>query len=286
VQRGEFGIDRGQVALGRGVEPGTGPHEVGMLQPGEPLLFGPEARLVTAGVDGGDPRAEPFVLDDPVGVRRQLRRDLPFDFLHCVVAAARGVGFVDGERAFERPRRPFVGKVRIGERRRLGVSPEPVEGGDLFRHSGRDGRREVGGHGVSKRGHAAARAGPRTGEAGQGGIGRGGLVHAAFSDRPASAACDRLARGGTQYRWWTDSPVNGTSATMSTGMSEPMGSCRGMVPRFPAPGTAALPLQWLFSSIGAESHRVRPPGGFCLNLASGTAQRLWMPITGSSSGDT
>ena len=145
MQGGELGVDRGEFMLGSRVEPGSGPHEVGVLQPGEPLRFGPEAGLLAAREHGGDPVAESLVLHDPVGVGGQPRCDLPLDLLHRIVAEAGGVGLVDGEAAFQRPPGKLVGNVRVGKRGRLVLQSDPFERGDLFRHAGRDRRLEVGG---------------------------------------------------------------------------------------------------------------------------------------------
>jgi RNA polymerase sigma factor (sigma-70 family) len=90
-----------------------------------------------------------------------------------------------------------------------------------------------------------------------------------------------------------DSPANGTSATMRTGISDFRADGRlvRLVPRFPMPNQLLRerlpsPLQWHFSAVGAESLRGRPPERLRRDLAPATAQRLWISITGSSSGDT
>ena len=62
-----------------------------------------------------------------------------------------------------------------------------------------------------------------------------------------------------------ESPANRTSATMRTGISEPMGGWGGWcrVFRRQISGTQPAcphPLEWRFSGVGAESLRVRPPG--------------------------
>ena len=69
-----------------------------------------------------------------------------------------------------------------------------------------------------------------------------------------------------------DSPVNGTAATMSTVISEPMSGWRGWcrVSRHPISGTrncrngSPAPLEWRFCGVGAESLRGQLPAGFAV----------------------
>ena len=111
-------------------------------------------------------------------------------------------------------------------------------------------------------------------------------VELAPLDAPADAGGDRDDQA-------KDSPANGTSATMRTGISDFRADGRlvRLVPRFPMPNQLLLerlpsPLQWHFSAVGAESLRGRPPERLRRDLAAATAQRLWISITCSSSGDT
>jgi len=85
-----------------------------------------------------------------------------------------------------------------------------------------------------------------------------------------------------------DSPVNGTSATMSIGISEPMGGWRGwcrVFRRLISCCRNGFPPPWggEFLASAQTVSQSATPGLRC--RASGTDQRLWMSITGTSSGD-
>ena len=168
-QPGEFLVDRSQPLLRRRVELGPGPDEVGVVQPGQPLLLGREPRSLPGLVDGGHPRKEFFVLDDLVGEGGEPRRHPSLDLLHRVIVEAIAEHIVDGADAVEHPARLLERRRRVGERGRLGVGGDRVDAGELIGHAGLQGGLEVGDASPIEGGHTAIRAHPR----GEQRIGRG-----------------------------------------------------------------------------------------------------------------
>jgi hypothetical protein len=135
-QRGQLLVDLGEFLLRRRVELRTRADEVRVVEPGEPLLLGRQARFFASLVDRRDAFEQLLVLRDLVAERSQPRRHLALDGLHGLVVERRAEDAIDRVDAIEHPAGALHRRDRVVEGRRLGIGRDAVDLAQLLGHSG------------------------------------------------------------------------------------------------------------------------------------------------------
>ncbi len=174
VQARELLVELREARLGGRIELGAREREVRVVEPAQALLLGVEAALLARGVDGGDAPEQLVVLDDPVGVRRELRRHFLVDGLQALLVQRRDVDLVDALHAVQHAAGALHRDDRVLEGRRCGVVRDLRDIGELGLHTGKERRLEVGDPDLVEGRYAAVRTRPGRKHRASGGIRSGG----------------------------------------------------------------------------------------------------------------
>ena len=135
VQRGEALVDRREPLLRLGVQVRAGAHEVGVVEPGEALLFAAETGLIAFRVDGGDACKQLLVLGDAIAERGKFRRHVALDGLHGRVVQRRGVDAEHGADPVELAARFLQCGNRVREAGCGWIGCNAIDRGELQRHA-------------------------------------------------------------------------------------------------------------------------------------------------------